>query len=64
MKYRVLLDVSYRDMLVEADNEEEAKQIVFETFRKLRPFGGYPSKQEVRLRAPWKKQLEKANDTE
>jgi hypothetical protein len=58
--YRVLVDISMKDLLVEADSEEHAmERIRKEYVYPLRqpPFGGSPSKWGMRIRKPWKKQL-------
>jgi len=56
-KYRILLDVNYVDLLVEADNEKEAVDKVSEHYRGVRPFGGRPRSIQIRVREPWKRQL-------
>jgi hypothetical protein len=58
MKYRVLVDVHYRDLLVEADSEEDVRNKVFEWVRTNRPYKAGVSKIVTRIREPWKKQLE------
>jgi len=62
MKYRILLDIHWVDMLVEADSEEEARDKVFDYYRKDRPFGGRPRMMQVRIRKPWKHQLTEKDD--
>ena len=61
--YRALVDISMKDLLIEADSEEHAmerirKEYVYPLWRE-HPFGGRPSKWGMRIRKPWKKQLEK-----
>ena len=57
-KFRVLLDVSYDDLLVDADTEEEAVNKVSAYYRDARPFGGgQPRLVRIRIREPWKYQL-------
>jgi hypothetical protein len=61
--YRVLVDISMKDLLVEADSEEHVlerirKEYVYPLWKE-HPFGGSPSKYVMRVRQPWKKQLEK-----
>jgi hypothetical protein len=63
--YRVLVDISMRDLLIEADSEEHAmerirKEYIYPLWHE-HPFGGRPSKWGMRIREPWKKQLEKRN---
>ena len=63
--YRVLVDISMVDLLVEADSEEHVlerirKEYIYPLWHE-HPFGGRPSKYEMRIRKPWKKQLEKKN---
>jgi|Laugrespbdmm15sn_2_1035079.scaffolds.fasta_scaffold15153_5 hypothetical protein len=59
--YRVMVDISMRDLLVEADSEKHAeerirKEYVYPLWRE-HPFGGRPSQWGTRIRKPWKKQL-------
>jgi hypothetical protein len=56
-KFRVLVDVSYNDMLVDADTEEEAVNKVSAYYRETLPFGGQPRLVRIRIREPWKYQL-------
>lgn len=62
MKYRVLLDVHYVDLIVEADSEQEAVDKVSEHYRGVRPFGGRPRSIMIRVRQPWKHQLQIQED--
>ena len=62
MKYRVLVDVHYRDLLIEADSEDEVKDKVWEWVRVNRPYGARLNKLVTRIRKPWKLQLEKQDD--
>ena len=57
--YRILLDINYVDLLVEADSEKEAVDKVSEHYRNVRPFGGRPRSVLIRVRQPWKHQLKK-----
>lgn len=59
--YRVLVDISMKDLLVEADSEEHAMERIRKEYvlpLRQHPFGGRPSKYGMRVREPWKKQLE------
>ena len=62
MYYRVILNVTFHDMLVEAESEEAASRIAHDWARNLRPFGGYKRVSTAKIRKPWKRQLEKQND--
>lgn len=59
--YRVLVDISMKDLLVEADNEKHARERIRKEYVyplwKEHPFGGSPSQWGTRIRKPWKKQL-------
>ena len=56
--FRVLLDMHWVDLLVEADSEKEAVDKVSSHYRSLRPFGGRPRLTKIRVRQPWKHQLQ------
>ena len=58
--YRVLVDISMKDLLIEADSEEHAMERIRKEYvypLREHPFGGSPSKWGMRVRKPWKKQL-------
>ena len=57
--FRILLDVKYRDLLVEAKDEQEASNMVREAYSKFRPFGGSYSSLATRVREPWEYQMKK-----
>ena len=62
--YRALVDISMRDLLIEADSEEHAMERIRKEYvypLRQHPFGGHPSAWGMRIREPWKKQLEKRN---
>jgi hypothetical protein len=62
--YRILVDISMRDLLIEADSEEHAMERIRKEYvypLRQHPFGGHPSAWGMRIREPWKKQLEKRN---
>jgi hypothetical protein len=56
-KFRVLVDVNYIDMLVDADTEKEAVDKVSAHYRGKQPFGGQARLVRIRIREPWKYQL-------
>jgi hypothetical protein len=62
MYYRVILDVTFHDLLIEAESEEAASRIAHDWAWKVRPFGGCKRVSKARVRKPWKKQLEKLNE--
>ena len=59
MKFRMLVDVSYIDLLVDAETEEDAMNQVRAWImdKNNRPFGAGVRVVEYRVRKPWKKQL-------
>jgi len=59
MKFRMLVDVSYIDLLVDAETEDDAMNKVHKWLRDKnnRPFGARLRVVEYRVRKPWKKQL-------
>jgi len=60
-KFRALVKASYADLLIDAENEEDAKNQVSAWMRdkSRRPFDGYLGRLEISIRQPWKKQLKK-----
>ncbi len=62
-KFRILLDVSYVDLLVDADSEKAAMDKVYAHYRGVRPFGGRPRMTTIRVRQPWKWQLKVTQPT-
>jgi hypothetical protein len=61
-KFRVLMKMSMKDMLVEAEDEKTALDMVVQEYKNYRPFGGHFSRMEVQARKPWKFQLEKLGE--
>ncbi len=59
MKFRMLVDVSYIDLLVDAETEEDALNQVRKWMwdKNNRPFGARLRVVEYRVRKPWKRQL-------
>jgi hypothetical protein len=59
MKFRVLLDISYIDLLVDAETEEDASNKVLDWVvdKNNRPFGARLRLSKVKVRKPWKYQL-------
>ena len=62
-KFRILLDISYVDLLVDADSEAEAHKKVLQHYKDVRPFGGRPRLVSTRVRQPWKWQLKVTQPT-
>ena len=60
--YRILLDIKYRDLLVEAKDEREASDMVWKEYSKFRPFGGSYRSLVTRVRKPWKHQMKKLGE--
>ena len=62
-KFRILFDISYVDLLVDADSEAEAMEKVWRHYKDVRPFGGRPRMASTRVRQPWKWQLKVTRPT-
>ena len=60
MKFRALVKASYIDLLIDAENEEDARNKISNWMfdKNNRPFNGCLRSLEMRIRQPWKKQLE------
>jgi len=65
MKFRALVKASYIDLLVDAENEKDARNKISKWMfdKNNRPFNGNLRSLEIRIRQPWKKQL-KENEHE